>query len=62
MAEQRRREHGEDMMDTVVEKTPEQLAAVTARGDRAALVRVLDDLPPSEAARLISRMEVEQQT
>lgn len=50
------------MIDTTELKTPEQLEQITEQGDRAALEAFLHDLPPSEAARLISRMDDEQQT
>jgi len=50
------------MTDITEVKTPEQLSAITDQGDHAALVEFLDDLAPSEAARLISRMDEENQT
>ncbi len=43
-------------------RTPEQLAEITRQGDRAALMALLNEVPPSEAARLISRMDEEDQT
>jgi len=50
------------MIDAMEDRTPEQLAQVTQRGDRAAIEAFLRALPPSETARLISRMDEADQT
>ena len=50
------------MVETLETRTPEQLAEIVDRGDSAAVWAFLDELPPSEAARLLSRLHESQRT